>query len=66
MLAFPYIPGKLDFVYFIIAQFYGPMLVLTCCPFSLHHYHHYIDVSEGIGLLNNGQIHSGDCVSKIK
>ena len=42
---------------------YGPMIVFVCLHITVPHYHHYADISEGIGLL---KLHSVQCVSNIK
>ena len=41
------------------------MVILVCLRITLHLYHSYAGVSEGIGLLKC-QVHSVKCVSKIK
>ena len=73
-LGFIYFPQKLDFVYFITVQpyhnimcaynrvHYGPMVVFTRLHIRLLHYHHYKDLSEGIGLL---KCLSGNSVTSV-
>ena len=46
---------------------YGPTAVFVCLYITLAHYHHYAELSEGIGFLKYlFQLYSVECVSKIK
>ena len=42
---------------------HGPMVVFVCLHITQPHYHHYVDVSESIELLDACQVHSVGCVS---
>lgn len=45
---------------------FGLKIVFVCLHITLPHYHHYAEISEDIELLNACQVHSVECVSKIK
>ena len=64
-----------EFVFIIIVQFmmsanirirFGLQIVLVCLYNTPSHYHHCVNLSEGIELINACQIHFVECVSKIK
>ena len=55
---------QLGFVYLMCANnrvYHG---LLVCLHITLHHYHHYVNVSKGTELLNDRRVNSVKYVSK--